>query len=87
MTRCCFCSVLIGLICPALTDLARVQPDRAGGDRFDLWDKNHDGKLTRDELPERIRQNFDRSVPQDDASELGYGNWVLGLQCGVRPEI
>jgi len=28
---------------------------------FDRWDKNKDGKLTRDELPENLRKNFDRA--------------------------
>lgn len=29
-------------------------------DQFDNWDKNRDGKLSREELPEGPRQNFDR---------------------------
>ena len=33
-----------------------LQPSNA----FRNWDKNGDGKLTRDELPEPLRQNFDR---------------------------
>lgn len=38
--------------------LAAQQPP--GGDRFVEWDRNGDGKLSRDELPERLRPNFDR---------------------------
>ncbi len=34
--------------------------------RFRNWDKNGDGELTRDELPERIRQNFDRVDANSD---------------------
>ncbi len=29
-------------------------------ERFKLWDRNQDGKLSRDELPEGLRANFDR---------------------------
>ena len=29
-------------------------------ERFRLWDRNQDGKLSRDELPEGVRANFDR---------------------------
>ncbi len=29
-------------------------------DRFRQWDRNGDGKISREELPERIRRNFDR---------------------------
>jgi acetyl esterase/lipase len=29
-------------------------------DRFDRWDRNHDGRLVRQEVPEGLRPNFDR---------------------------
>jgi hypothetical protein len=29
-------------------------------ERFRLWDRNQDGRLSRDELPEAVRANFDR---------------------------
>ena len=29
-------------------------------ERFKLWDRNQDGKLSRDEVPEELRANFDR---------------------------
>lgn len=31
-----------------------------GGSPFDRWDRNDDGKLVREELPEPLRRNFDR---------------------------
>jgi acetyl esterase/lipase len=34
--------------------------------RFDQWDVNKDGKLTRDELPERLRGNFERVDRNND---------------------
>ena len=34
--------------------------------QFDQWDKNEDGRLSRDELPERLRPNFDRVDADDD---------------------
>ena len=33
---------------------------------FDRWDKNSDGRLTRDELPAGARQNFDRADTDND---------------------
>jgi acetyl esterase/lipase len=33
---------------------------------FDAWDKNKDGKLTRNELPEQARPNFDRADKNKD---------------------
>ncbi len=41
------------LVCPA----TKAQPP--GGNPFDRFDANKDGKLTRDELPERLRERFD----------------------------
>jgi acetyl esterase/lipase len=35
-------------------------PIAAPTERFRLWDRNQDGKLSRDELPEGARANFDR---------------------------
>jgi acetyl esterase/lipase len=37
--------------------LSAQEPEKS---RFDRWDKNGDGKLTRDELPAAPRKNFDR---------------------------
>ena len=35
--------------------------------RFDNWDKNQDGKLSREELPEALRKNFDRVDKNSDS--------------------
>jgi acetyl esterase/lipase len=35
-------------------------------ERFKLWDRNHDGRLTRDELPEGARANFERADTNGD---------------------
>jgi len=40
----------------------------AQDDRFRNWDKNGDGKLSREELPERLRRNFDRVDANRDGS-------------------
>lgn len=37
-------------------------------DRFALWDKNSDGKLSREELPPALRKNFDRVDRDGDGS-------------------
>ena len=39
-----------------------------GQSRVDQWDKNQDGKLSREELPEPLRKNFDRV----DANKDGF---------------
>ncbi len=55
-TRCLL--ILAGaLVLCALKPSWAQQPGR---ELFDRWDRNGDGKLTRDELPERLRPNFDR---------------------------
>jgi acetyl esterase/lipase len=36
--------------------------------RFDTWDKNKDGKLTRDELPDQAKKNFNRVDQDGDGS-------------------
>lgn len=48
-----------------LTLLGKLpKPDR----RFSAWDRDHNGRLTRDELPEGLRSNFD----QADANGNGF---------------
>ncbi|MDP6543828.1 MAG: alpha/beta hydrolase fold domain-containing protein [Phycisphaerae bacterium] len=46
------------LVCSTLTEAVDkpAQPDA----RFKKWDKNSDGKLSRDELPKGLQKNFDR---------------------------
>jgi acetyl esterase/lipase len=46
-----------------LTPLVFAQPSR-----FDNWDKNQDGELSREELPEALRKNFDRVDKNGDGS-------------------
>lgn len=52
----------------AIVLLAMLGPSPAQQSRFDQWDANGDGKLTRDELPERIRGNFDRADTNSDGA-------------------
>ncbi len=44
----------LGLFCLLTTSSAFAQS------KFDQWDKNADGKLSRDELPKALQRNFDR---------------------------
>jgi len=50
----------------AALSLLVPQPGFAQNSPFDRWDRNGDGKLTRDELPERIRGAFDRADANSD---------------------
>ena len=45
-------------VCSTLTEAA--DKTAQGDARFKQWDKNKDGKLSRDELPKQLRRNFDR---------------------------
>ncbi|MDP7286894.1 MAG: alpha/beta hydrolase fold domain-containing protein [Phycisphaerae bacterium] len=51
LTSCLFCSIQLGA---AQNDASRHKK------MFDKWDRNSDGKLTRDELPAGARKNFGR---------------------------
>jgi acetyl esterase/lipase len=44
----------------AVTCFAALLAQAAGDPRFQRWDANHDGVLTAEELPDRIRANFSR---------------------------
>ena len=37
-----------------------AQENKPSSSRFDRWDKNGDGQLSKEELPEALRKNFDR---------------------------
>jgi acetyl esterase/lipase len=62
-------------------------------ERFRLWDRNQDGKLSRDELPEGARANFDRVDTDHDgfispAEDRRFGQGSPGAQAkgkGERP--
>ena len=56
-----FLAVTLGIALP----LVAQQPAQS---RFDQWDKNQDGKLSREELPEPLRKNFGRV----DANKDGF---------------
>jgi len=61
MIRRCFLTILVtGMVsCAAFGQAQQGADDRA--DRLmRRWDRNGDGRLSRDELPERLRPNFDR---------------------------
>lgn len=55
-----------GSLALAALPLAAQQPDQSAQppptqrDPFPAWDRNADGQLSRDELPERLRPNFER---------------------------
>ena len=50
------------LLLPMLSSAQELKPDR----RFTEWDSNKDGKLTREELPERNRKNCGRGDTDKD---------------------
>lgn len=53
--------------------------------RFKNWDKNGDGKLSREELPQQLRKNFDRVDANKDGSiSLSEHNAIARRQ-GQRP--
>ncbi len=65
---CCSCvSVLVALGVSATLE-AQQRELQVPNKQFRDWDENGDGKLTRDELPERIRQNFDRVDVNSDGA-------------------
>jgi acetyl esterase/lipase len=45
-----------------------IQAQQTGGTPFDRFDANKDGKLTRDELPERLRERFEAIDANKDGS-------------------
>lgn len=65
------------------------QQDRAG--RFDQWDRNDDGKLTREELPAAFRKNFERVdrdgdgfISRQEDAAVGGGNGARRPNSGER---
>ncbi|MEE8451685.1 MAG: alpha/beta hydrolase fold domain-containing protein [Thermoguttaceae bacterium] len=61
--------ILLGLFVSASGAEAQSPPSAdSSADAFQRLDKNGDGKITRDELPEAIRRNFDRA----DADGNGF---------------
>ena len=48
-------------------------------ERFRLWDRNQDGKLSRDEVPEGVRENFDRVDTNGDGFISPDEDRVVGL--------
>ena len=69
-----FCSVIV--VCtfciPTMTSAQRTQTqtpaDAQPTQRFQAWDRNKDGKLSRDELPANLRRNFDRVDTNGDGA-------------------
>ena len=56
-----------------------VSTSALGQDRFSQWDKNGDGKLAKEELPEQLRRNFERVDKNGDGfiskeEHLAVGN-------------
>ena len=56
MKRSVSTAVLFLLFVLVQVNAQEKSPDR----RFQQWDRNKDGKLTREELPPQTRRNFDR---------------------------
>lgn len=50
--------ILLTAALTALSGLSPAQPSNSS--RFDLWDRDGNGTLSKDELPERLRPNFER---------------------------
>lgn len=67
-TRSRLAVLVSGCLFVAIFDAEPVFSQAAQTSRFDQWDKNGDGKLTREELPEAIRRNFDRVDTNRDGS-------------------
>ncbi|MEQ9409118.1 MAG: alpha/beta hydrolase fold domain-containing protein [Fuerstiella sp.] len=62
MKSCLRIIVMIMLSCRSGVGEAQQNPDRT----FRQWDVDKNGKLTRDELPDSARRNFDRADANDD---------------------
>lgn len=59
-------SVMSFVVCALFCSSVWSQQVTQRRDLFDAWDKNKDGKLTKDELPERLRGNFNRVDADSD---------------------
>jgi acetyl esterase/lipase len=57
---------LLALLGTVILGASRPCHGQPAQDLFDRWDRNGDGKLTRDELPQGARPNFDRADANDD---------------------
>tara|TARA_R110002096_G_scaffold173997_4_gene349576 strand:- start:13223 stop:14338 length:1116 start_codon:yes stop_codon:yes gene_type:complete len=76
-------SLLLLAIAFPLSGLAQVEPDR----RFTNWDRNKDGKLTKDELPQPLQKNFERvDTNKDGAISLEEHLAVTKRNDPARPE-
>lgn len=60
-------AVVVGIVCVTVSAQGTQESSaQRAGALFRQWDKNGDGKLTRDELPELVRPNFDRVDTNSD---------------------
>jgi acetyl esterase/lipase len=83
-------SVVVLLSClnstAAIVAVAQDPPKEEPSRQFRQWDKNGDGALTRDELPQQLRRNFDRVDVNADgvitpAEDLAFRRRVrVGMQ-------
>lgn len=67
------------LILLAITTAAAQQPDL-----FNIWDRNKDGKLSREELPEGARKNFERIDSDKDGSISKTEHEAVAARMGQR---
>lgn len=85
-----FCKILLcacGLLFVMGGPTVRAEPPQTR-DLFKEWDKDDNGRLTREELPERLRKNFDRGDANRDGSISRQEHEAFGRRRqGRRPEV
>ena len=78
---------LVGVLAAAVVAQPQPGSDDPADRAMKRWDRNGDGRLSRDELPERLRKNFDRVDRNGDGFiSLEEHRAVLGRRRdGARP--
>jgi len=71
---------------------AVARAEKAVDEQFDAYDKNHDGKLSKEEVPRQLRMFFDRldkdkdgSLSKEEAKAIGDLLGELGRGFGGQP--
>ena len=70
-----FGGLLAALVLVAPAPAANVVPDET----FEAWDRDGDGRLVPEEIPERLRGNFDR-VDRDGDGRISYQEFQRTLK-------
>jgi acetyl esterase/lipase len=78
--------ILAGMLVVCTASLCRAQGQPP--DLFSRWDRNGDGKLSRDELPEQARPNFDRVDADGDGviSRDEHAAFLKRRQAGAKQQ-